>query len=98
MILHMRRIEHHHPYHLISVGTFVSLTSVLSTKGSNFTAVLDGVSSGPYSLALPDNSPDPATPTIVYSVSNLVAGRHNLTLSKTTNASESAEFYIDSFA
>lgn len=82
----------------ISVGTSVSLTSLLSPNGSNFTAVLDGVSSGPYSLALPDNSPDPVIPMIVYSVSNLVLGRHNLTLSKAKNGSESTEFYIDSFA
>jgi hypothetical protein len=74
------------------------LTSLLSSNGSNFTAVLDGVSSGPYSVALPDNRPDLAAPTIVYSVSNLVLGRHNLTLSKAKNESDSTEFYIDSFA
>ena len=81
----------------VYVGTSVSLSSLLSTNGSNFTAVLDGVTSGPYSLAIPDNRPDLAIPTIIYSVSNLVLGRHNLTLSKAKTESDNAEFNIDSF-
>jgi len=82
----------------VYVGTSVSLTSLLSPNGSNFTAMLDGVPSGPYSLALLASSQDPVTPAIVYSVSNLVLSRHNLTLSKAKNESDSTEFYIDSFA
>jgi hypothetical protein len=81
----------------ISVGTSISLTSLLSPNGSNFTAVLDGVSSGPFSLHVIDNSTDLAIPTIVYSVSNLVLGRHNLTLSKAKTESNDTEFNIDSF-
>jgi len=79
-------------------GTSVSLTSLLSPTGSNFTALLDGVPSGPYSLAVANNRPDLAIPTIVYSVSNLALTKHNLTLSKAKTEGNDTEFNIDSFA
>lgn len=80
------------PATLLFNGTGLSLTSIISTAGSNFMVWVDGTSAGPFSL---QNDVEQAAS--VYSIEGLQLLQHNATFMKYSNdPNDSSFFNIDS--
>ena len=74
-------------------GTGITLTSLLSSNGARFYAILDGAPSGPYELHNNENKVG-----VVYAIEGLSSNsQHNVTFIKaSTDAQDSSVFNVDS--